>query len=709
MEVFFRLNNAPEAELLLLESVSAKKTSVTRLKALLIERFADLTYSKSAFQWNISINNRLINDFEAASVKVSAFGEHPQVHLQYKQAKSSRKRRANEEEDAPVQDLIQKIQRTTDAAQKYSLTEKLLSLLRDPSLFRAEQEHNGMQVTQIFRFFQLIKANIGSVMERRLRVFVQTDPAQIFPNVSTDVVLRPFFAPGHVSLLCHYSKNRILHLDPSGSPLSMKNVEKTFLNYQIFDQSSQIKGGEALAGGNCAIFTCVNAIRCILEHFKYATMEASFEQFWQRVQSVARKSEADISPLLLDLFMRMLDKREIPFPPGMPVGMLMAILPKFFRALPPRDYLPDIIMLDLFLQTNVGGFENVSLLGNVGRLYLKDLASSGGKFISNSITNQQRQKAGAVQLSAWILTRHIMPSPEEVETLEEYMFEYLNPDMEVGTFESLFGGDAMTMAERILQHYFKDNTTFGQNLARKYLQEKESRMRGSPVVKANQLDARYQPELPIPKEAILVPGVGLPVFDKAVVSDNLYQRLIRVPGELFERTLAYDSVLVILHNVKTNVATMARIEGPAAEGDAPFQVSTLVAESLEQLQGPIALHLYYNVPAPQYVEFHQIEGDSANLREALEVRLNHSPGLVAGEVLQLPAARVQVKELNTEGEPVRFVTIKTGDINFKVQPMCANCAQPVASNVCDGCGNAFYCGEACHQEHWKQHKERCYY
>ena len=329
MEIYFRLNDAPEAELLLLETASAKKTSVTRLKALLIERFAQLTWSKSAFQYTLSINGRTINDFEAATLKMDAFGQHPQVQLQYKQQERSRKRRMDE--SLPVQDLIEKIQRTTDTQERYSLTGRLLALLRDPSVYRGgDRESNGMQVSHIFRFFQLIKANIGSIMERRLRVFVQTDPAQVFPNVDTDVVLMPFFAPGHVSLLCHYGKRRVLHLDPSGSPLSMTRVEKTYINYQIFDDSNRIKGGEALAGGNCAIFTCVNAIRCILEHFKYQPMDASFEPFWQRVERVARKSEADISPLLLDMFMRIMGKQEVPFPPGMPVGMLMQILPRFF-------------------------------------------------------------------------------------------------------------------------------------------------------------------------------------------------------------------------------------------------------------------------------------------------------------------------------------------------------------------------------------------
>jgi len=356
-----------------------RRTTFVRLKQLLVSRCTDARpeLSASPFQWVLKVDGVIVGDFDAARKRASELHTTSRVELIYKQ----QKRRRPEEESSKknvVAEKVLKIETEPDTAKKYDLVQKLLNILQTETLKSSERDSNGLQTQEVFGLFGHIKTKIVS----KRRYFLQTHPTELIPASGFEIVLSPLLIPSHVSLVCRYTTAaKMLNLDSSASQpgLARDATSRTYINYQTFDKTTNINGVE-LAGGNCSLFTAINAIRCIVNFREYSTLDGNLNTFWEKLTRVVGMSEANVSHVLLNMWCMIMKHRDMALPKIPPAltnpqltGMLMNIIFENLKLTPNIDYSADIIFLNLFLQTGIKGFEQVAVLGNVLRIYLQDI------------------------------------------------------------------------------------------------------------------------------------------------------------------------------------------------------------------------------------------------------------------------------------------------------------------------------------------------
>lgn len=635
---------------------------LTRLKRILIEKCATLDQSQMAFQWTLLINGVVVSDMDGANRIIES---NSRVELNYKKQQQMRKRK-----ETPREEEVVRVLKSTKSSQvKYDMTRKLLQIIKEPLLTTYSSEE-GMAASNVFDMFGFINAHLDKLVPSGTKVSIKTRPSDSV-DCSADIVLEPVFIPGHVSLLCRY-QGRSVAIDSS----------RSLVNYQAFDDSLSIRGVE-LAGGNCGIFTVVMAIRCLLYHDRYSTIVTGFNAFWNKLVQVIQKTEADTTRVLLAMASRIY-KNPLPVPAvdGI-VPMLLRILPDLLRPIENVDYLADVMFLDLFLETNIGGLDRVTLLGNVLRTYMRDIRVDGG-FVGGRAGEAARPRG--VLIAALILTGELpKPTEDDVEDMELYLGDKGYDEMEENTVK---------IARIVMSLYYGGDTkTSPQMLARTFLGQ-EKVPASPPVAPA----PPPPPLVPVPESARELVGT-LFAFARATLGETLVQRLIRVPYDYWMRTMDQDQVRVVIRNLKTNQSTMAFIEGNSESGEG-VEFSPLIANYLT-LEGPFEIRAYYQVPAAQFIRF---SGDATIPREVIEARLNFAPGIVAGEVI-LPGLKVEQVIVNDT--PVRFAAIQDGEIKYE---MCANCGGSVVIGACAGCRRVSYCGAECQGVHWVQggHGEECF-
>lgn len=268
-----------------------------------------------------------------------------------------------------------------------------------------------------------------------------------------------------------------------------------------------------------------------------------------------------------------------------------------------------------------------------------------------------RERANAVLLSAWTMLNEIEPTEDELQTIEDYLTdtEKYGTNMDIDEFEAHFAGNAKKMADAVLQEHYKDSSTPGQMLARKYLN-----VEPAPSPPKEPEKTRFQRELPLPLGALIVPDI----FDKALVAVQLDESLsghaISVSQNLFERTLEMESRVLVLLTIR-DTALMVSINNYHDNYRGVIHVSAQVWEELGR-QKLVNATAYTNVPAPNFIEF-ELFARMENPQEELQAALSFEPGIVAGQVIR-DAARIT--KILVEKDPVQFATITTGEIPFGI-------------------------------------------
>lgn len=372
------------------------------LRKLLIAQSAPAE-DPSPSRWVFMVDGQVISMFDAASKTIgNDFNGDTLVELRLREDKRQEiptPKRKRIPDDTGQLEAVKKLAKAQTDVRTFNLARKLVSILEEnQSSFRSERANNGLAHRNVMGILGHISVNIQGI-----QVPISVSAIVIDTNGSPDplvwiqqregtVVMAPFFVPNHVSLLCRWGNNRFLHLDASNSfhpqnahILSMPNVSLTYIPYQLMDDTNV---DDNLAGGNCAMFTGLNAVACIL---RYREEPVGFAQFWSIFEQVLQKTPDKEATLIRRLTLRNLlyhafelrnDTRcdnlnNYPFPPEeLPFVMLKAILTHY-------DFSADYVILSFFLDTSLG-FHQVSLLGNVFRTMLRDIMERG--FISFRVT-----------------------------------------------------------------------------------------------------------------------------------------------------------------------------------------------------------------------------------------------------------------------------------------------------------------------------------
>jgi hypothetical protein len=694
---------------------NVREMTVTKLKGFLVTKCAGTELGRSAFDWNIEINGKLIPDFSGQQ-PIGGFGDMPRVVLTYKGMKqaepTARKGKRRERQEEIVVAADDALKRTKEDTPAYDFIQKVKQMVVTERDFGQDRTTNGFQMRHLFYIMGVIKTKIDLVKPSGLNLVIQTDDTQTLPNTAhANVSLAICGGAGHVSLMCKYDTGRKINLDASGVYMgSERDVLQTYVNYQRYDGTDLVETG-GFAGGNCAVFTAIHAIRSILYYDRYSKCPVDFDAMWPRLEKMMRRTGANVDSIMLHMIHRIVSSVG-----GDATGTIKTILamgmapnwfefiPRLLRPLRNVNYLADIMMLDMFLDSNVGGFENVALLGNVLRLYLKDISERGFlMFQIGAPTNVAG--ANAVTLAAWIVLGDLKGddiTEDVIEQLDIYLGDAF-PAMEMDEYDAKFEGKPRIAAAAVLEHYFqKDKTRMSvQNMARTVLGKT------APSSPSTVEQSTYNVELPIPEGTRRLGG--LQTFVNATVPDDLGGRMIRMPKSFWERSLEVSHTVLLVRNIGTNAATMVRLEGPSSEGQVEF--SPLVAEQVGT-QGQFEVRCYYDLAPAQGVVIERVAGNTSNsvLRDAVEARLDFAPGIVAGELLHLKTGEservtVRVKAVLVADHEVRFAGIATGELNFTILDQCASCNEHLnAPLYCGNCMEAAYCSVACQERDWKQHQ-----
>lgn len=277
----------------------------------------------------------------------------------------------------------------------FNLQTKLARILHeDISTFQSERDSNGLCHRSVIAILGHISKGIVAPVEKVIiNTEDQYDPIVWIRNQkNANIAMCAYFVPYHVSLLCAYGPNRYLHLDashsfrPNNQHLFDANlgVSYTYIPYQLFDDTNQDNN---LAGGNCSMFTGLNAIACVL---RYRATPVRFDEFWRTFQEVLDKTPTDKGILIRRHLVRNLlyhqlgmdsivNSLNLPLPP---VEMDNPVIFLNRTWLQNQDFISDYIMLTFFRDTSLG-FHQVSLLGNVFRFLLQEIVQRG--FVSSKM------------------------------------------------------------------------------------------------------------------------------------------------------------------------------------------------------------------------------------------------------------------------------------------------------------------------------------
>ncbi len=383
----FRFQYADEAPRNVRLRADLRGRKWSSLRKLLISQSAP-TEDPSPHLWQFIVDGEEIAAFDAATKTIGLdFGRETLVELRLRSAAVQPTRKRKEME-----------------ASSFDLGTKLLRILQEnQSSFRSERESNGLAHRNVLGILGHISVHLQGIQTpvQVSDIVIDTDgsaqPLQWLQQARGVIALAPFFTPNHVSLLCKWGSNRIIHLDAShslhpqnASLLSnTSNVSLTLVPYQLMDETNV---DDNLAGGNCAMFTGLAAVACVL---RYRVSAVRFGEFWSIFQKVLDTTPPQVAERIKRITLRNLlylitehskDTRcdhltHYPLPPPeLSYELLRPIVPSSY------DFTADFIFLHFFLDTGLG-FHQVSLLGNVFRTTLQDMMERG--FISFRLSSAQ--------------------------------------------------------------------------------------------------------------------------------------------------------------------------------------------------------------------------------------------------------------------------------------------------------------------------------
>lgn len=324
------------------------------------------------------------------------------------------KKRDRPSQKEEVKKELEKIRKET-AGIPYAAERHLARIMRQSEfVFRSELESNGVLHQWIFMMMGHISTKIINVALpfKNKRLLFKTEPHGLQNNLDfimnvkqnerdvESIVVCPYLTMRHVSMMCYDTRrDRLLHFDSSSTLIPIneelfknkgrfKSVSYTFINYQAYDDTNFIAN---LAGGNCGMFSGLNAIQCLL---KYYPDPVSFEAFWARFLQVLRltdpKKQARILVELTKRIQYVINEydtqdlcRSVMAVDPCPLHLIPSF-PDVIRMQAPEwlatcDFTCDYIILGYFLEANIG-FDQVTKLGNAFRLLLQDIVEQG--FIS---------------------------------------------------------------------------------------------------------------------------------------------------------------------------------------------------------------------------------------------------------------------------------------------------------------------------------------
>lgn len=372
--------------------------SLAALRKLLITQCAP-TMDLAPNLWRFYVNGQLISPMDAANRTIGSISADHLVQLQRKSSAPT-----------PIVRVPKRPREQEEELRTYDLGARLLRIVRqDQAAFRSERESNGLAHRNVIGILGHIQQNLRGIQTPVPihQIVMNTDVIQtmawIGQNTQRNVAISPFFVPNHVSLLCAYGPNRLLHLDASHSlrPINrevfeaqkrFKTVSFTFVNYQMYDETNVDAN---LAGGNCAMFTGLAAVSCIL---RYRATSVRFREFYRLFEAVAKRTPpqqaAQLRRRTMSNVLYMAEGEtalcgaelvQFPMPPAELTWehFEMMLLAKHEQWIRRQDFISDFLMLSLFEDTSLG-FHQTALLGNVFRVMLKDIVERG--FISFRIS-----------------------------------------------------------------------------------------------------------------------------------------------------------------------------------------------------------------------------------------------------------------------------------------------------------------------------------
>lgn len=664
-------------------------------------------------------------------------------------------------DDGPVK-KARRAQPAAPAAEKraYSVTAKLKSMMRENvRVFQSECDGNGVHVSYVYHVLNHLRMkalDVDTPVDMS-RVFIEQSargcPLRVLDEVGYDVALAPYFTPGHVALTCVYGGARVIHLDASATlntanTLLMQELRRTqrahsltCINYQAYDDAAVDVN---LAGGNCASFAGIQAVRAILLANLYSDTTHTFAHFMERFARVLERTPLEKAKRVLA---ETLERLVYHFERGgdTPGQRHFAVLPlMLFKLVDDRntllqlvtsylqdsyatrlgayDFTADVMMLDMFNDAALG-FHEVARLGNVLRVFLHDMMQRGlialpVAFIGVEAT--ERARATVALLAAWLLTRELVKLTEdELERLVDAFLDipkYGNLDSDV--IERVYEAHPRKMADIVLRNYMgikESDTRTPQVLALTYLQQRKEERDARAEREAQ---ARRQQEVDaLTRAALALPIPGDVAYDEATAAYGLrYNEAARgkhvfVPQPLFD-AVGLERVIVELRSVASGKRTFCRIE--RASDTNRIEASMAVLEALDR--APIVKFIAYaDVQEPSLVEF-VYHGTTApgELEELLEAHLVGWPALSVGETLTLsPTDTVHVRALHVNDAPVQMVAMPFDDrVNYTVEPEkapaataaieCAMCSGP-ATFACGAACGVRYCGAPCQAVDWERH------
>jgi hypothetical protein len=382
--------------------------------------------SISPYDWNYEVDNVLISPLDAQNryghlgmvIKITR-----KKKLRVVKVEKTKKRERIDEEDRKE---VEKIYKETEGI-PYETTRHLARVMRENDLvFKREVESNGVIHEWIFMMmghFSVKLPKVALPVKSKRLVFETTLHG---PYNNMDFVLRykrdekqygdaivvcPYITMRHVGIMCYdMIRGRLLHFDSSSTltPLNddffklkkeFKSVSYTYIDYQTYDETNTIL---SLAGGNCGMFSGLNAIQCILQ---YNQDFVPFQMFWDRFLQVLKMTpEEKQSRIVLDLTRRIgycangneethygrLSLQYEPF-----LLHLLEHFPSVLRYNYPKwvetcDFTCDYIMLGYFIDAGLG-FHEVPKLGNVFRLMMKDIVERGFESVTLNISEAMKR------------------------------------------------------------------------------------------------------------------------------------------------------------------------------------------------------------------------------------------------------------------------------------------------------------------------------
>jgi len=311
---------------------------------------------------------------------------------------------------------------TAEAGPVYSPLGHLERLLAaNERVYQEERADNGVAGQFVHTVLGHIWAAREQLHLQSMDVVLQTEARQsglafVLARPTVTLTIAPHLVPGHVSLLCRLGSGRLLHLDSSSSfaslnaelfrePASKLAVSYTYVNYQMYDVTGHIANA---TGGNCGMFSSVNALHILLAGGERQARRVTFEEFWPRFLNVLNTyTPADRQqrvPLAVHTMRNILyvasgnaareHCHDIHVAPLVPYDAL-DVFPAYLRShhgawLRSADFSADSYMLDYFEQ-NALGFNAVARIGSVMQVQLRDLVQRGfGEFLTGG-DNRKRQ------------------------------------------------------------------------------------------------------------------------------------------------------------------------------------------------------------------------------------------------------------------------------------------------------------------------------